>query len=86
MPREDTAHYTKTPQRQAEHIVAAYEQRGVLEAEAERCAWATVNAMTGGGKQSGTGRSQQSNRVVLLLCSAFVRRALRLRAENSPDP
>jgi hypothetical protein len=62
MPRGDKSKYTEKQQRQAEHIEAGYEQRGVPEAEAERRAWATVNKMTGGGKKSGSGRGQKINK------------------------
>jgi hypothetical protein len=44
--------------RQAGHIEAGYEQRGVPEREAARRAWATVNKETHGGKKSGSGRGK----------------------------
>ncbi|GBQ30962.1 plasmid stabilization protein [Gluconacetobacter azotocaptans] len=56
MPRGDKSSYTDKQKRQAAHIEAGYEQRGVGEQEAERRAWATVNKETGGGKKSGSGR------------------------------
>src|SRR5215203_3147845 len=62
MPRGDKSKYTNKQQRQAEHIEEGYEKRGVPEEEAERRAWATVNAMDGGGKQSGSGRGQATNK------------------------
>jgi hypothetical protein len=62
MPRGDKSKYTEKQQRQAEHIEAGYEKRGVPDEEAERRAWATVNKMTGGGKKSGSGRGQQINK------------------------
>src|SRR4030095_10478558 len=58
MPRGDKSAYTDKQKRQAEHIEEGYEERGVSEDEAERRAWATVNAMTGGGKKSGSGRGK----------------------------
>ena len=58
MPRGDKSSYTDKQKRQAEHIEESYESRGVPEAEAERRAWATVNAETGGGKKSGSGRGK----------------------------
>ena len=61
MPRGDKSKYTDKQKRQAEHIEEGYEQRGVLEEEAERRAWATVNKMTGGGKKSGAGRGHPIN-------------------------
>ena len=46
MPRGDKSAYTDKQKRQAEHIEEGYEARGVPEKEAERRAWATVNATT----------------------------------------
>jgi plasmid stabilization system protein ParE len=62
MPRGEKAKYTEKQKRQAEHIEEGYEERGVPEEEAERRAWATVNAMTGGGKKSGSGRGRGVNK------------------------
>jgi plasmid stabilization system protein ParE len=62
MPRGDKGAYTDKQKRQAEHIEEGYKQRGVSEAEAESRAWATVNAMTGGGKKSGSGRGKPVNK------------------------
>ena len=56
MPRGDKSAYSDKQKRQAEHIEQGYEKRGVSGPEAERRAWATVNAETGGGKKSGSGR------------------------------
>jgi plasmid stabilization system protein ParE len=61
MPRGDKSAYTDKQKRQAEHIEAGYEHRGVSEPEAERRAWATVNKETGGGKKSGHGRGKAEN-------------------------
>ena len=58
MPRGDKSAYTDKQKRQAEHIEEGYEEQGVGEKEAERRAWATVNAMTHGGKKSGSGRGR----------------------------
>ena len=55
MPRGDKSAYTAKQRRQAEHIEEGYKRRGVPEEEAERRAWATENAMTGGGRKSGSG-------------------------------
>jgi hypothetical protein len=63
MPRGDKNKYTDKQKRQAEHIEEGYESRGVPEEEAERRAWATVNAMTGGGKKGGSGRGKKVNKV-----------------------
>ena len=61
MPRGDKSKYTHKQKRQAEHIEESYENRGVSEGEAARRAWATVNAETGGGKKSGSGRGKKEN-------------------------
>ena len=61
MPRGDKSKYTDKQKRQAEHIEEGYEKRGVSEKEAESRAWATVNAMSGGGKKSGSGRGKKTN-------------------------
>lgn len=61
MPRGDKSSYTDKQKRQAEHIEEGYEARGLGEKEAERRAWATVNAMTHGGKKSGSGRGRAEN-------------------------
>lgn len=53
MPRGDKSRYTDKQERKAEHIAESYEQRGVPEDEAERRAWATVNADDGGGNKPG---------------------------------
>jgi plasmid stabilization system protein ParE len=62
MPRGDKSKYSEKQKRQAEHIEEGYEKRGVSDKEAERRAWATVNAMTGGGKKSGSGRGKATNK------------------------
>lgn len=62
MPRGDKSKYSDKQKRQAEHIEEGYEQRGVPAEEAKRRAWATVNAMTGGGKKGGSGRGKGLNR------------------------
>ena len=61
MPRGDKTAYTEKQKRQAEHIEDGYKSRGVGNDEAERRAWATVNAMDHGGKLSGSGRGQRTN-------------------------
>lgn len=58
MPRGDKSAYTDKQKRQAEHIEQGYEERGVPRGEAEARAWATVNASSGGGKKSGSGRGK----------------------------
>jgi hypothetical protein len=55
MPRGDKDKYTDKQKRQAQQIEEGYEERGVSEEEAERRAWATVNAMHHGGEKPGGG-------------------------------
>ena len=55
MPRGDKDKYTDKQKRKAEHIEQGYRERGVSEEEAERRAWATVNAMHHGGEKPGGG-------------------------------
>src|SRR3954467_3898940 len=62
MARGDKSAYTDKQKRKAEHIGEGYEERGVSEGEAERRAWATVNAMDHGGKKSGSGRGRSTNK------------------------
>ena len=61
MPRGDKSAYTDKQKRQARHIEEGYEARGVGEKEAKRRAWATENAVTHGGKKSGSGRGRAEN-------------------------
>jgi hypothetical protein len=63
MPRGDKSKYTDKQKRQAEHIEEGYEKRGKSHKESERRAWATVNAMEGGGKKpGGSGRGKKVNK------------------------
>src|SRR5262252_2784050 len=62
MARGDKSRYTDKQKREARHIEEGYEGRGVPATEAKRRAWATVNAMTGGGKKSGSGRGKEVNK------------------------
>src|SRR5688572_18367927 len=62
MPRGDKSAYTDKQKRKAEHIEEGYEEAGVSRKEAARRAWATVNAESGGGKKSGSGRGRAENR------------------------
>jgi len=55
MPRGDKSSYTDKQKRQAEHIEEGYESRGVSKDEAERRAWARVNATHHGGEKPGGG-------------------------------
>lgn len=61
MARGDKDAYTDKQKRKAEHIEEGYEKRGVSEKEAEHRAWATVNKQDGGGKKSGSGRSNHKS-------------------------
>ena len=63
VPRGDKDAYTAKQKRKAEHIEEGYEERGVLEEEAERRAWATVNKESGGGNKSGFGRGKPDTHV-----------------------
>ena len=62
MARGDKDAYTDKQKRQAEHIEQSYEKRGVPKKEAEARAWATENAISGGGKKSGSGRGKKVNK------------------------
>jgi hypothetical protein len=55
MARGDKSKYTDKQKRKAEHIEEGYEKRGLSESEAERRAWATVNATHHGGEKPGGG-------------------------------
>ena len=57
MTRGDKSAYTDKQKRQAQHIEASYEKRGVSEDKAQEIAWSTVNKQDGGGKKSGAGRA-----------------------------
>ena len=61
MPQGDKSKYTDKQKRRAEHIENSYEDRGVNKDEAERRAWATVNASSGGGNKSGSGRGKKES-------------------------
>ena len=58
MPQGDKSSYTDKQNRQAEHIEAGYQKKGLSLKTAEARAWATVNKLTGGGKKSGSGRAK----------------------------
>jgi hypothetical protein len=63
MARGDKSKYTEKQRRQAAHVEEGYESSGTSAAEAERRAWATVNAMTHGGKKpGGSGRGKTVNK------------------------
>ena len=62
MPRGDKSAYTDKQKRKAEHIEDGYEKQGLSEKEAERRAWAKVNAMDHGGKKSGSGRGKKTTK------------------------
>jgi hypothetical protein len=50
------AQHTDKQKRQAGHIEAGYEKKGLGAKAAEALAWATVNKLDGAGKKSGSGR------------------------------
>ena len=58
MPSGDKSSYTDKQKRQAAHIEQSYEKAGLGEKSAEQRAWATVNKLSGGGRQSGSGRKK----------------------------
>jgi plasmid stabilization system protein ParE len=62
MPRGDKSKYTDKQKRKAEHIAESYEERGTSKKTANARAWATVNAMDHGGKKSGSGVGQKTNK------------------------
>jgi hypothetical protein len=58
MPQGDKSSYTDKQKRQARHIEAGYEKKGLSTKTAEARAWATVNKISAGGKKSGSGRKK----------------------------
>ena len=61
MPRGDKSAYTDKQKRQAAHIAQSYHERGMSDEEADARASATVNKISGGGNQSGSGRAHSGN-------------------------
>ena len=62
MPQGDKSKYTDKQKRMAGHIEDGYKEKGLSEDEAEARAWATVNAIDGGGKKpGGSGRGKARN-------------------------
>jgi plasmid stabilization system protein ParE len=61
MAQGSKAKYSDKQKRQAEHIEASYEKRGLSPKTAAKRAWQTVNKQTGGGEKSGSGRQVSSN-------------------------
>ena len=59
MPQGDKSSYTDKQKRQAEHIEAGYEKKGLGAKTAGARAWATVNKLSGGGRKSGSGRKKR---------------------------
>lgn len=62
MPRGDKSKYTDKQKRKAEHITEGYTKRGLSKKVAMARAWATVNAIHGGGEKSGSGRGKPENK------------------------
>jgi plasmid stabilization system protein ParE len=62
MPRGSKSKYTDKQKRKARHIAEGYVSRGLSEKEATARAWATVNAIHGGGEKSGSGRGKPENK------------------------
>ena len=62
MPQGDKSSYTEKQKRQAEHIEAGYEKKGLSVKTSEARAWATVNNLAGGGKKGEGSRSKTRSR------------------------
>ena len=62
MPRGGKSGSTDRQQRQARHIEAGCEARGVPACETAARAWATVKKETDGGRKSGSGRKGSRSR------------------------
>ena len=56
MPQGDKSSYTDKQKRQAAHIEADCENKGVSTKNAVARVWATVNKLAGGGKKSRSGK------------------------------
>lgn len=80
MARGDKSAYTDKQKRQAHDIEQGYEKRGVGKKEAERRAWATENAISHGGKKSGSGRGKPENHAPMRKGGHSETRAERSRA------
>ena len=63
MPQGEKSSSTDKQKRQASHIVASYDNKGVTGKTAETRAWAAVNKLSGGGKMgvSGIGAAIRSS-------------------------
>lgn len=83
MPRGDKSSYTDKQKRQAEHIEEGYEHRGVGKVEAERRAWATVNAETGAARRAVPGAARR--RTMRRRARAVVSVARRPRIARRPN-
>jgi hypothetical protein len=57
MPRGDKSSYPDNQKRQAAHIEAGYEKKGVSPKTSEARAWAIVNKLSGGGKKAASGEA-----------------------------
>ncbi len=77
MPQGDKSSYTAKQKRQAEHIEAGYEKKGLSTKTAEARAWATVNKLSGGEKKSGSGRKEKLRAVMPALTSKQASRHLK---------
>lgn len=74
MPQGDQSASTSKQKRQARHIEAGYEKRGLSTKEAARRARATVNKESGGGKKKGSGRKRFATRASAKRTSTGTRR------------
>lgn len=65
MPQGDKRHYTDKQRRKAEHIMDSFLEQGYPKKQAEARAWATVNAIHGGGeRKGGSGYGKPENKAV----------------------
>ncbi|MEA3189865.1 MAG: hypothetical protein QOD77_447 [Thermoplasmata archaeon] len=65
MPQGDKRHYTEKQRRQADHIAESLRGQGYPKKDAEGRAWATVNAIHGGGElKGGSGYGKPENKAV----------------------
>ena len=62
MSRDDKRAYTDKQTRQATHIKAGYAERVLSDEEADAHAWATVNKVSSGDKQSSSGRKHSATK------------------------
>jgi len=82
MPQGDKSSYTNKQKRQAIHIEAGYEKKGLSPETAKARAWATVNKLSGGGKKSGSGRHHE---LPFALMHALTSKEISLQLKTVPS-